>query len=286
MVKKLFSLPFLFFYALCAVEVLISLDCFYWSSRYLYFSSEIVLALACGVLYFIAFKGAKWSDPFEPEDDIPLSGADEMHRQYIYVFFILSMFVNIVWLVQAIRLGSTYSALQTAGFYLFYVAICLINFLLLRGRYKFIDYPSMILATLIVNLVASWYETTMLLSGQGWFYNRSVIGYVFGLPIENTLYAYPLTISLCMIIYTNITRRMNNLKAFWLSVSILTVAATIVELIGIEVLNLWSIYPDKSILSFGKSCIEEFIYYSLFQCFSILAYIVIKKMRKLDDKTA
>ena len=88
----------------------------------------------------------------------------------------------------------------------------------------------------------------------------------------------PLISTDTMIFYSILTRRLNDLKAFWLLNLILAPASVVVELIGIYPLNLWEIFNEGSIWPMGQTNFEEFLYYIMCQFLSITLYIFFSRV--------
>ena len=116
------------------------------------------------------------------------------------------------------------------------------------------------------------YEAILLSQGTGWRYNGTVIAWVFGIPLENVIFIYPVAPALNMILYSLLARRLNPLKAFWVLIALVLPAAAAVELIGIYPLRLWDVFNEKSIWPMGRTNLEEFVYYGAFQVLSVVVY--------------
>lgn len=243
------------------------------ASRYLYFSSEIGTLLIALTVYFTAFHGVRWNDPAEPGDDTPQHGWKRFSRTLFFFFLLLIAVMTIVWISIGIAGGlSTTAWFKRAlwsGYMLGVYAICIV---LVVKYFKYIRAMPLVVATTIMIYFLSTYEIVLLDRGIGWCYNNTVIGNVFGIPLDNVLFVYPVSPALAMIMYAVVTRRLNDLKAFWLMNLILTPVSIVFELIAVYPLDIWRVLTTQSLLPMGKVSIEEFLFYFVMQFLSIALY--------------
>jgi hypothetical protein len=118
----------------------------------------------------------------------------------------------------------------------------------------------------------STYEIILLARGIGWRYNNTVIGYLLGIPLDNVLFVYPVTPVFIMIFYSIITRRLNDLKAFWLLNLALIPVGIIFELLAVYPLRIWRVFTSQSIWPMGRTSLEEFLFYFIMQFLTLSLY--------------
>ncbi|MBN1574942.1 MAG: hypothetical protein JW913_00215 [Chitinispirillaceae bacterium] len=252
------------------------------ASRHLYFSSEIGTLLLALAVYVTAFHGVRWNDPAEPGDDSPQQGWKRFSRELVSFFLLLGAVMAIAWVSLGIAGGlSTIAWFKRAiwmGYMLGVYAICIV---LVVRYFKYIRALPLVVATAIMVYFLSTYEIILLDRGIGWCYNNTVIGYIFGIPLDNVLFVYPVSPALAMIMYAVVTRRLNDLKAFWLLNLILAPVSVVFELIAVYPLDIWRVMTTQSILPMGKTCIEEFLFYYIMSFFSISLYAFLcRNMKK------
>lgn len=243
------------------------------ASRYLYFSSEIGTSLIALAVYFTAFHGVRWNDPPETEDDVPQQGWKRFGRALVIFLLVLIAVMAIVWVSAGIAGGlSAVAWFKRALWTGYMLGVYLICIVLVIQYFKYIRALPLVVSIVIMVYFLSTYEVVLLDRGIGWCYNNTVIGEVFGIPLDNVLFGYPVAPALVMIMYAVITRRLNNLKAFWLLNLILIPTSIVFELVAVYPLDIWRVLTTQSILPMGKASIEEFFFYFVMQFFSIALY--------------
>ncbi|MBL8026363.1 MAG: hypothetical protein JNL74_08120, partial [Fibrobacteres bacterium] len=114
---------------------------------------------------------------------------------------------------------------------------------------------------------------------------NTVIGTVFGIPIDNVLFTYPISPVLAMMMYAIFTRNRNDKRAFWKINAILAPASIVFELIAVYPLDIWRVHKSQSVLPLGKTSLEEILFYVLMQFFSIALYaFLLRSFRKPIEK--
>jgi hypothetical protein len=280
---KLFSLPMVLMYLITGIMLLMTFDVWESQSRYLYFSTEIILLLFTGAMYAGIFKGEKWNAPPEPDDDRPEPNWKRNALCLIAYFFALGIILCSVWVLNKFVLGQdAHTWFKSGMWYLYYVGIFGLFFILVRRHLQYIHVQALWLTIISMVIILVAYEVILLSQGTGWEYNRTVIGWLMGVPVDNILFIYPVAPALCIVLYTLFTRHLNNLKAFWYLMALLIPSSIVVELIGIYPLDLWEIFNDQSILPMGQTNLEEFVYYVIFQLMSVTMYLYFA--RNLKDE--
>ncbi len=257
----------------------VTIDLFHFSTKYLYFTTEIGIFVFSLAIYFAAFKGKKWSDPPEPLDDIPIHHWKAFARELLLGFVGLSIVLIVLWVITAFSTSSTFTAwLRKGAWFGYYIGVFVISIFLIRKHVKYAHPIALVTATISIVIFLTGYELLLLSNNTGWKYNDTVIGWFLGIPVDNLLFVYPVAPALTMIFYSILTRHLNNLKAFWLLNLVLAPASVIVELIGIYSFNLWEIFNEGSIWPMGQTNFEEFFYYILCQFLSIALYIFFSRV--------
>lgn len=247
-------------------------------SKYLYFSTEVLMVLFSAALYIEVFRGKHFADPAEPEDARPKRSWRQNALVLCAYFFVLSAAVAAAWIASGLANGANLSLWFRQGtWFLLYLVAFLVFFLLIRNNLQFIHFKALVVTVLLLGVILTSYEVVMLAQGGGWKYNGAIVGWVLGIPLDNVLFVYPLAPSFCIALYTILTRNLNDVKAFWASIAILAPTSAVLEWIAIGPLNLWDIFPDHSILPIGETNLEEFLYYIVFQALSILLYMFFAK---------
>lgn len=267
--------------------LILTFDVFHSATRYLYFSTEIGIFLVAMLVYFPALQGIRWRDPPEKGDEAPRPGWKAFAGDLLAGFAALALVLALVWAVQAYLAGEAFAAwLRRGSWYLYYIGVFGVSLLIIRRHLKHVHRTALMTATLVMVYFLSTYEMLLVDRGTGWTYNRTVIGQLLNVPIDNILFIYPVAPALSMVFYSVLTRRLNDLKAFWLLNLVLAPCSVIVELIGIYPLNLWEIYNGKSVWPMGQTNLEEFLYYFLFQFFSVIIYVYFSRQFKETPATA
>ena len=244
------------------------------ASVYLYFYSEIGLLLFSLAIYFSAFEGKKWNDPPEKDDNIPQPDHRKFIKELSFGFISLAVILCGIWILKGVAQQETVRSWLKSGFwFLYYIGVFGVSAIIIRRHMQYVHSLAMVVSVIIMVYIAATYEILLLSHGTGWQYNNTIIGWILETPVENVLFIYPVAPALTMIFYSVISRRLNDIKAFWLINLILIPCSVAVELIGIYPLNLWYIFNDASVLPLGKTNLEEFIYYILFQFLSIVLYV-------------
>ncbi len=265
---------------------LLTFDLYHSATRYLYFSTEIGILLFAMLIYFPALNGIKWNDPPEKEDMTPQPEWKTFAKRLFTWFFILALFLALIWIVQGFLNQENIGVWLKKGFwYIYYIGIFSVSLLLIKRHLQYVHPMAMITTIIIMVYFLTTYEMLLFYQNTGWTYNNTVIGMLLGVPIDNILFIYPVAPALTMVFYSILTRHYNDLKAFWLLNLILAPCSIIVELIGIYPLNLWEINNEKSICPMGQTNLEEFLYYFLFQYFSIILYVFFTKQFKEKTTT-
>jgi hypothetical protein len=267
--------PVLWLFGLLALLLLLlAFDVGRCATKYLYFTSEIGLFLVACVLYVECFRGMKWGDPPEKADLSPQPGWRKFSRELLLSFSLLAALLALVWVLRSGGEAGGFRAWLKSGFwYLYYLGIFGVSILLIRRHLQYVHRKALVTAAFIMAYFLATYEMLLLSRGTGWAYNHTVIGWLLGVPIDNLLFIYPVAPALTMVFYSVLTRTLNDLKAFWILNLVLIPASAVVELIGNYPLNLWKIFNDQSVFPMGKTNLEEFLYYILFQFLAILLYV-------------
>jgi len=273
--KKIFlSPPSLFVYLGIGLLLALTFDLWRCHSKYLYFTTELGLALLCGFLYVLVFRGRSWGEAFEPDDEVPRTGWKIRTAAFLAYIGLATGVLALVWIgMGAVQDLNWRVWFKSGTWYLYYVFIFAVNVVLMRHRLSRLDYRALAASVLVLTLLLTAYEVILLSQGTGWRYNHTVIGWVLGVPVDNILFIYPVAPALCMALYSIVTRHLNDLKAFWATMAILAPATIVVELIGIYPLDLWQIFNDRSVWPMGKTNFEEFFYYILFAASALLLYL-------------
>ncbi|GDX79392.1 hypothetical protein LBMAG42_12030 [Deltaproteobacteria bacterium] len=240
--------------------------------RYLYFVSLLFVGTICGFLHSLVFAGYRWDDPWEPHDAEPKANWRENAPPFIKAVLIACGASGAIWAVLQL-LG--HDGLKSGGWYLFYVAVFTPFLVATWSRLKFVNFRAAVPTVLIMDLVLSGYEYLLLKEGTGWAYNGTIIGWIYVVPIENVLFIYPVAGALVCVLFSVVSRHLNDFKAFWLLMGGLTCIFVPVEIIGIGWLKLWDVdqFKDQSVLPIWHTNLEEFVYYLLFQALAGLLYV-------------
>lgn len=270
-----FKNPITIIFALIIALILVlTFDLFNSASVYLYFSTEIGILLFSLAVYRAAFQGKKWDDPPEKDDERPRPDWKKFAQELSLGFVALAVILAAVWIITGFTAYSPFKVwLKKGAWSLYYAAIFGISIVLIKKYLKYIHALAMVVTTIIMVLLLTTYEIILLAHQTGWYYNNTVIGWFLGVPVDNVLFIYPVAPALAIIFYAVVTRHLNDLKAFWLINLILVPASIIVELVGIYPLDIWTIYNNASVLPLGKTDLEEFLYYILFQFLAIALYV-------------
>jgi len=260
-------------FAMVALIVSWSADWFQCASKYLYFSSEIGVLLIGLALYVGTFGKMRWSDPPEECDDQPAPGGERFARELSLWFGILVSVMLCVWLISGIAGGQSTAAWLKRGVWAGYMLG--VSIICIAAVIRYATYVNTFaLATTVTIMVylLSTYEIILLDRGMGWEYNNTVIGYLFGIPLDNVLFVYPVSPVLAILLYAVVSRRRNNLRAFWLINGMLVPASIAFELLAVYPLDIWRVFIGQSVWPMGKTSVEEFLFYILMQFFSIVLY--------------
>jgi hypothetical protein len=256
-------------------------DWFGCASRYLYFSSEIGVLLVALAVYNATFAGMKWSAPPETGDRIPVPGWRLFTRKLIYWLAGLTLIMLLVWLAAGIRGELPPAQWFKRGIWAGYMLVVYSISIVLVFRYiAYVNHFALAVTATIMVYLLSTYEIILLDRGMGWEYNNTVIGYLFGIPLDNILFVYPVSPVLAILFYSVLSRDRNDLRAFWLINALLAPASVIFELLAVYPLDIWRVFTGQSVWPMGKTCIEEFIFYFLMQFLSIVLYAFFKKQTK------
>jgi len=266
--------PALCLYATILLILVMTFDLWGSGSRYLYFATEVGLLLAALGLYLQVFRHKHWSDAAEPEDSKPRPRWRSHAAFLLGLYLLLVGIMATIWvLFEHVDHEPLHVWLRSAMWYGYYVVIYGIFVVLVRKRMQFVNFRALLISVLFLEVLLTGYEAILLAMNTGWRYNHTVIGWLFNVPVDNILFIYPVAPALCMVLYSVVTARLNDLKAFWALVAFLFVASSIVELIGIYPLDLWEIFNEGSIWPMGQTNLEEFLYYLIFELLSLLLYL-------------
>ena len=248
-------------------------DWFQCASKYLYFSSEIGVLIIATALYIATFGNMRWSDRPEEEDDRPQPGWQRFSRECAFWFAGLAVLMLCVWLTVGMWGGLSASAWLKRGIWAGYMLIVYIICIAMVFRYfAYINAFALGTTAAIMVYFLSTYKIILLDRGVGWEYNNTVIGYLFGIPLDNVLFVYPISPVMAVLFYAVVSRRRNNLRAFWLINALLIPASVVFELLAVYPLDIWRVFTGQSVWPMGKTSIEEFLFYMQMQFFSIALY--------------
>ena len=243
------------------------------ASKYLYFSSEIGIFIIAMALYIATFGNLHWSDKPEEEDNRPQPGWQRFTRECAFWFAGLAVLMLCVWLTAGIWGGLSTSAWLKRGIWAGYMlAVYVISIVMVFRYFAYVNAFALATTATIMVYLLSTYEIILLDRGIGWEYNNTVIGYLFGIPLDNVLFVYPVSPVLAILFYAIVSRRRNNLRAFWLINALLVPASVAFELLAVYPLDIWRVFTGQSVWPMGKTSIEEFLFYILMQFFSIALY--------------
>jgi hypothetical protein len=262
-------------FALCIILLVIfwSFDIARCSTKYLYISSEIGLIFFSAILYLATFSRIRWNDPPEKSDGQPKPHWSQFAKSLGLGFGILVCTLLCIWFGMGIFGHYTFDVWLKKGIWSGYMlGAYIISIIIIAQNLKYVNAKALLVSATIMVYLLSTYEITLLDRGIGWTYNNTVIGYVFGIPLDNVLFVYTVTPVLVMIFYSVITRHLNDLVAFWLLNLIMIPVAVGFELLAVYPLDIWRVFTSQSVLPMGKTSIEEFLFYFIVLFSSVVLY--------------
>jgi hypothetical protein len=243
------------------------------ATRYLYISSEIGILFVALIIYHAAFLRIRWNDPPERRDDHPKPHWQQFARELGFGFGFLICMLLIVWCIFGILEKCSNTAWFNRAIWSGYLlGIYAISIIIIARNLKYINAKALVVSAAIMVYFLSTYEITLLDRGIGWSYNNTVIGYLLGIPLDNVLFVYTVTPVMIMIFYSIVTRRLNDLKAFWVLNLALVPVGIVFELLAVYPLNIWRVFTSQSIWPMGRTSIEEFLFYFLMQFVALTLY--------------
>jgi hypothetical protein len=178
-----------------------------------------------------------------------------------------------VWIAVGTLGGISASAwLKRAVWSGYMLGVFVLSILVAVRNLEYINAKAAITSSVIMVYFLSTYEITLLSRGIGWSYNNTVVGYVFGIPLDNVLFVYTVTPFLIMVFYSIAACHFNETKAFWLLTCAMAPVAGIFEILAVYPLNVWRVYTAQSVWPMGRTSIEEFLFYFLMQFLSVALY--------------
>jgi hypothetical protein len=264
------------------IIVLLNFDIAQCASKYLYFTTELILLIIALFVYLNTFHTVEWNAAYEKDQVAPRPNAKSTAKKITVGYFILLGSMAILWLILQFMIPESKGDWLHSGlWYGTFVGITFLSFLIIRSHRSYVNMKAVVVTLCVVVPMLTGYEAIMLYWGHAWEYNHTtfggygngVLGTIFKVPVESVLFLYPVTPVTGLIIYSVITRKKNDLKAFWITMAILTPSTIITEVAGIYLLDLWKIFNDYSVLPMGRSYIEEYVYYEIWLGLALLIYI-------------
>lgn len=243
------------------------------ATRYLYISAETGVFFIAFLIYQATFSGMRWNDRPEESDDKPKPYWQQFARELGFGFGFLVCVLLIIWCTLGIIEKCPCTAWFTRAVWSGYVlGVYAISIIIIARNLKYINAKALVVSAAIMVYFLSTFEFILLERGIGWRYNDTVIGYMHGIPLDNVLFVYPVTPVLIMIFYSIITRRLNDLKAFWLLNLVLIPAGIVFELLAVYPLGIWRVLTSQSIWPMDRTSIEEFLFYFIMQFLTLSLY--------------
>ncbi|MGL1935172.1 MAG: hypothetical protein OCD01_09130 [Fibrobacterales bacterium] len=264
------------------IIVLMNFDVLECASKYLYFTTELILMIIALFVYLNTFHSVGWNAPYEKDQVAPRPHARSTAKKITVGYLILVGSMAILWaLLQFLIPESKGEWLHSGLWYGTFVGITLLSFLIIRSHRQYVNMRAVVVTLCIVVPMLTGYEAIMLYWGKAWEYNQTtfggygngILGTIFKVPVESVLFLYPVTPVTGLILYSVITRKKNDLKAFWIAMAILTPSTIITEVAGIYLLDLWRVFNENSVLPMGRSNFEEYVYYEIWLGLALLIYI-------------